>query len=100
LQSEWRENRFSDCALVRSLNCVGAFLQQGEGNFGEVFKASLQGTLSVTAAIKTLKVSDGTGRAELLGEAALMALFNHPNVVQLLGVVTVPRNMPALLVIE
>jgi len=76
----------------------------GEGNFGEVFKASIRstalGSVAITAAIKTLKTTDATGRSELLKEAALMALFHHPNVVQLLGVVTVPRNMPALLVIE
>lgn len=29
-----------------------------------------------------------------------MALFEHPHVVALLGVVTVPRNMPAMLVLE
>lgn len=74
---------------------------QGEGNFGEVFKASISiGGVPLAAAIKTLKATDGEGRGELLREAALMALFKHPNVVLLIGVVTVPRNMPALLVVE
>jgi hypothetical protein len=30
----------------------------------------------------------------------LQALFEHPNVVALLGIVTVPRNLPAMLVLE
>jgi hypothetical protein len=61
-----------------------------------VFKASvkLHGSVVITAAIKTLKSHDESGRTELLREAALMALFEHPNLVHLMGVVTAPRNMP------
>jgi len=36
----------------------------------------------------------------LIDIAQPQALFDHPNVVSLLGVVTVPRNIPALLVLE
>jgi len=75
----------------------------GEGNFGEVFKATFtdaRGGVSITAAVKTLKSSDLSGRSELLREAAFMALLSHKNIIALIGVVTVPRNMPALLVLE
>ena len=78
----------------------------GAGNFGEVFKATVKtaslggGSVSLTAAVKTLKTSTDESRANLLREAALMALFDHPNVVAMLGVVTVPRHMPAMLVLE
>ena len=71
----------------------------------QVFKATVKsvvhGGVALTAAVKTLKsATDGAARAELLREAALMALFEHPHVVSLIGVVTVPRNMPTLLVLE
>jgi hypothetical protein len=70
-----------------------------------VFKATVKsvhgGGVALTAAVKTLKsAADGAARDELLREAALMALFQHPHVVALVGVVTVPRNMPTLLVLE
>jgi serine/threonine protein kinase len=109
----------------------------GEGNFGEVFKASCakkslhgHGNITITVAVKTLKISDTAARGELLREAALMTLFEHPNLVAAIGqsrgrplvvlptrtclahladycshhvatgVVTVPRDMPAMLVLE
>eukprot|EP00035_Acanthoeca_spectabilis_P016594 m.342100 g.342100 ORF g.342100 m.342100 type:complete len:447 (-) comp16545_c0_seq67:975-2315(-) len=74
----------------------------GEGNYGEVYKAnvSLRGSVSLTTAVKTLKTSDASARTFLLKEGALMALFDHHNILSLLGVVTVPRDMPALLVLE
>jgi len=76
----------------------------GEGHFGEVYKATItnayRGNVSLTAAVKTLKTAENSSRTELLREAALMALFDHRNLVAIIGVVTAPRNMPALLVLE
>eukprot|EP00035_Acanthoeca_spectabilis_P015655 m.314236 g.314236 ORF g.314236 m.314236 type:complete len:1719 (-) comp16409_c0_seq16:107-5263(-) len=74
----------------------------GEGHFGEVFKGiyAQKNSLRLTVAVKSLKMSDTLVRDSLLREAALMALCDHQNLVQLLGIVTVPRNMPPLLVIE
>ena len=76
----------------------------GTGNFSEVHKATIspahRGGVQQLAAVKTLKSGDSPARAELLREAALMALFEHPNIVAQIGVVTVPRSMPALLVLE
>ena len=56
--------------------------------------------ISITAAVKTLKQSDSSAREDLLREAALMALFEHRNLVSLIGVVTKPRNIPAMIVLE
>lgn len=76
----------------------------GTGNFSQVHKATLSGTtrgsVSRLAAVMMLKSGDSPARAELMREAALMALFEHPNILAQIGVVTVPRNMPALLVLE
>lgn len=70
----------------------------GEGNFGEVYKATFtaggRGSVALTAAVKTLKTTESSARVELLREAAFMALFEHPNLVSIIGVVTAPRNMP------
>lgn len=57
------------------------------GNFGEVFKATLTigSGFPITTAVKTLKTADTDARSELLREAALMALFNHKNVVSMIG---------------
>jgi len=51
-----------------------------------------------TVAAKSLKpkASASAGRDDLLREAALMALLEHRNVMGLLGVVTVPRDLPPL----
>jgi serine/threonine protein kinase len=69
-----------------------------------VWKATLSthhgGGIALTTAVKTLKAGNDTSRKELLHEAALMALLEHGNLVAILGVVTAPRNMPALLVLE
>lgn len=63
----------------------------------QVFKATVKqdgrSGLTLTTAVKVLKTSDSNARTELLREAAMMALFEHPNIVMLLGVVTIPRNM-------
>jgi len=79
----------------------------GEGHFAEVFKARLAPVKSnffeITVAAKSLKsmaVTDGNQRAQLLKEAALVALFEHRNIVRVVGVVTIPRNIPPLLLLE
>ena len=62
----------------------------GSGNFGEVSKGEWQcGEGPVEVAVKTLK-SGSTEEEEVrfLQEAAIMGQFRHPNIVQLLGVVT------------
>lgn len=52
-----------------------------------------RGGVDLTAAVKTLKTTSDSGRGELLREGAMMALFEHPNIVVLIGVVTAPRDM-------
>lgn len=47
--------------------------------------------------MKTLKDQDPAAKQDLLDEAALMANFNHPNVMGLIGVVT--RGTPLLLLL-
>ncbi len=50
-------------------------------------------------AVKSLHVmASSNDKSELLEEAAVMAQFGHPNVVQLIGVVTV--GTPVLVVVE
>jgi len=74
----------------------------GEGNYGYVFKGTYKsaGSIAINVAVKTLKTADESARDELLTEAALMALLEHNNIVSMVGIITVPRNMPAVLVLE
>ena len=62
----------------------------GAGNFGEVSKGQWeceQGPVEV--AVKTLKSGSSEEEAvRFLQEAAIMGQFRHPNIVELLGVVT------------
>jgi len=75
------------------------------GNYGEVFKGELsEGRLGRTMkTIVAVKVCRGktseTAQDNLMKEAALMALFDHRNVLSLIGVITTPRDMAAMLVI-
>ena len=39
-------------------------------------------------------------KGRFLKEAAIMAQFNHPNIVSLVGVCTQPENEPTLIVLE
>lgn len=83
-------------------NAIVRLQPLGEGNFAEVVRVEVnEGHRSIVypAAAKILKVGHGDSRTALLKEAALMALLQHPNIVQLIGVVTVPRSMPALLLL-
>ena len=77
--------------------------QIGRGAFGSVWKGLLDegavgGVPGYLVAVKTTNKNDFEGSAELLREAALMALVErHPNVVSLVGVVT--SGTPLLLLI-
>ena len=74
----------------------------GEGNFAQVRKAlyvESSGHTSYIVAVKTLHDAAGSSdRQDMLHEAVLMAQFDHPCVVSLVGVVTVGE--PLLVVIE
>jgi serine/threonine protein kinase len=74
----------------------------GQGNFGEVFKGLLteiKGTPGYLVAVKSLIQTDsGIDRTPLLKEAAILAQFNHPHVIGLVGVVTL--GDPLLVVVE
>ena len=78
----------------------------GQGAFGEVHLCQLEerstGIPAFNVATKTIKAGTGAGteaRQSLLREAALGALLDHRNVVATLGVCTVPRDVPALLLL-
>ena len=65
----------------------------GAGEFGEVYKALWETPYYVThVAIKMLK-KDATEEemVKFLQEAAIMGQFRHPQIVRLLGVVTVDQ---------
>ena len=75
----------------------------GEGQHGAVYEYQVHekntGVLPYPVAAKTIKATahnNVSGRHVLLKEAALMALLDHRNIVALVGVVTVPRDVPAL----
>ena len=75
----------------------------GKGNFGEVFKGTfddVNGGRVFDVAIKSLLPTDTAedSRSRFLEEAVMMAQFDHRNVTQLIGVVTL--GDPALLVME
>lgn len=72
----------------------------GKGNFGEVTKGLVNEQNGIPDYLVAVKVHLGEyqGRQEMLQEAAVMAQFKHPNVVQLVGVVT--AGDPLLIVLE
>ena len=73
----------------------------GEGNFGYVHSGIwrvYRGGLEVPVAIKSLKVEDKQSCVSFLQEAAILGQFNHPNVIKLLGVVTL--STPIMMVTE
>ncbi len=64
----------------------------GSGNFGDVYKGVWlkDKTKERLVAIKKLKRdADNEDKVKFLQEAAIMGQFRHPNVVNLMGVVTV-----------
>lgn len=41
-----------------------------------------------------------SSREDLLNEAALMGAFSHSHIVNVIGVITVPKDLPAALLME
>lgn len=76
----------------------------GKGAFGEVYRGLLRephrGVPSSLVAMKMMNSAGQAAREELLKEAALMGAFAHGNIVNVIGVVTVPRDLPAVLLME
>ncbi|XP_026501765.1 tyrosine-protein kinase receptor [Vanessa tameamea] len=63
----------------------------GQGAFGEVYQGLYRhragDALEMPVAVKTLpELSTGQAESDFLMEAAIMAKFNHPNIVHLIGV--------------
>jgi serine/threonine protein kinase len=73
----------------------------GKGAFGVVCKATLREnkmTAAYLVAVKLLHEERAEDKRELLEEAAVLAQFQHPQVVQLVGVVT--AGSPSMMVVE
>ncbi|XP_064161427.1 ephrin type-A receptor 8 [Anguilla rostrata] len=73
----------------------------GSGEFGEVCygRMRLPGKRDIPVALKTLKAGySEKQRRDFLGEASIMAQFDHPNVIRLEGVVT--RSKPVMIITE
>ena len=71
----------------------------GEGHFGLVQSGIYKSPNDkVEVAIKTLKVEDTASNINFLKEAAILGQFNHPNILKLLGVVTL--TFPLMMVTE
>ena len=74
----------------------------GNGAFGQVelYHLEVGSASKLPVAAKSLKPGATSGTDELLREAALMALLEHRNVIKLVGVVTCPRDLPPLILME
>ncbi|KAJ8400222.1 hypothetical protein AAFF_G00399160 [Aldrovandia affinis] len=73
----------------------------GSGEFGEVCygRMRLPGKRDIPVALKTLKAGySEKQRRDFLGEASIMAQFDHPNIIHLEGVVT--RSKPVMIITE
>ena len=68
------------------------------GQFGEVNKGTWQSPMgALDVAVKQLKpVASEEEKVKFLQEAAINGQFRHPNVVQLMGVVTVGEPVSVL----
>lgn len=76
-------------ALTHSTHSIDRAL--GQGAFGEVYQGLYRhrdgDAVEMPVAVKTLpEMSTGQAEADFLMEAAIMAKFNHPNIVHLIGV--------------
>ena len=82
----------SKCQSFREVmqNEIKTIEELGSGEFGEVFKADWHSAKGkMTVAIKMLyDQNDTESGLKLLQEAAIMGQFDHPNVIKLLGVVS------------
>lgn len=73
--------------IIRKFN----FRALGQGAFGEVYQGLYRhrdgDAIEMPVAVKTLpEMSTGQSETDFLMEAAIMAKFNHPNIVHLIGV--------------
>uniref|UniRef100_A0A8C5WIJ4 Tyrosine-protein kinase Mer n=1 Tax=Leptobrachium leishanense TaxID=445787 RepID=A0A8C5WIJ4_9ANUR len=97
------QEKLEDVMIERSLLRLGKVL--GEGEFGSVMEGELSypDETSHKVAVKTMKLDNFSHREieEFLSEAACMKDFNHPNVINLLGVCLEvgPRRIPKPMVI-
>jgi hypothetical protein len=76
-----------------SPRCLRIRKKIGSGQFGEVFSAeftssSRNGAAPIGVAIKSMRVekSSESDKDQFLAEGALMAQFNHPNILRLVGI--------------
>lgn len=97
LYSQLNENNYSELSRLS----VKLLTPLGSGNFGQVLLGEYtnsEGSV-VQVAIKTVKSgSKEVEKMKLLQEAAIMGQFVHPNVVRLVGIVTVGE--PLMVVLE
>lgn len=70
--------------------------QLGKGSFGVVYLAKWN--QSVEVAVKTRQAD--TDRVRFIEEARVMHSFQHPRIVQLLGVCTEPEDKPVYIITE
>ncbi|KAM3931159.1 tyrosine-protein kinase Mer [Leptodactylus fuscus] len=101
--SEDLQQKLEDVMVERNLLSLGKVL--GEGEFGSVMEGELRypDDTAHKVAVKTMKLDNFSQREieEFLSEAACMKDFNHPNVINLLGVCLEvgPRRTPKPMVI-
>ena len=71
----------------------------GSGEFGIVYKGSWDtGNELIDVAIKTLKSSEEDMKTAFMREAAIMGQFNHPNILKLMGILSLSE--PFMIVTE
>lgn len=67
-----------------------------QGNFGDVYKASLNGTL---VAVKTCKVNlPDEQKKKFLQEGRILKQYSHPNIVSFVGICV--QKQPIMIVME
>jgi len=74
-------------------------IKLGNGNFGEVYKGTIKATGQVVA-IKTCKLTTEEAKKGFMEEADTLKLYDHPNIVQLVGTATATANLPAMIILE
>jgi len=86
--------------LDRNLIVLGSEL--GHGEFGAVFEGTFKAEVKeIKVAVKQLlSATSEDNRIRFLKEAAIMAQFNHANIVSLIGVCVHPTSEPTLIVLE
>ena len=78
--------------------------QLGSGSEAVVWRAQIQNRAGrappFQVALKEPRQGSAVMRDDIEREAAMMALLTHGNVVKLFGVVTIPRQMPTVILVE